>query len=330
MERLQPGEDVCVLVAEDGNYRLEKLFRSKAELYVGSLDAAQVEELHAMLAADTLATMSQADIHHPLVTDTLDRLELAAWRADRWQELKFFSADSRKPFRASLDPLLRWFQNVQKERPQASRLEGTPSRCVPPATAQLSASGASLEIRRGAPAASNTAYLFRFYSRHFYRGEVEGSCTIVFADGGYRREHTNQDIGADRRDKVKEGQISEKELQELKTILGSTDLRSSPGNPGVGKEQFSQEGARTILNVPREGMVQNLVFSTSFNTIGRPNEIGGRSNLTYTTADEKVLDPLKRWIKLNVDHDHTPERGELGNDCSPVAKASSSDTGATR
>jgi len=318
MERLQPGEDVCVLVAEDGNYRLEKLLRSKAELYVGSLDAAQVEALHAMLASDPLATISQADIHAPLVTDTLDNVRLATLGSGGWRQIVFPSPDSRKPFRASIDPLLRWFQGVQKEHPKASRLEGTPSRCVPPATTQLSASEASPASQQVLPTASDGGYLFRLYSRHFYRGDVESNCTVVFADGSYRREHANQEIGADRRDRIREGQLDEGKVQELKGILASTDLRNSPGNPDVGNPKFSREDALTTLSVPRERAVQSLVFSSTFNTIGSPNEVGGRSNMTYNIADEKILNPLKRWIKLNVDHDHAPDRSEPGDECAPV------------
>lgn len=94
MERVQRGEAVCVLVQDDGSYRLEKLFRAKTEMYTGSLDSTRIERLRAMLDDDQLRKLSQENIHKPLITDTIDDLQFAILRNRGWQELMFHAPAS--------------------------------------------------------------------------------------------------------------------------------------------------------------------------------------------------------------------------------------------
>src|SRR5271169_6875192 len=131
MERVRRGEAVCVLVQGDGSYRLEKLFQAKTEMYTGTMDSARVEQLRTMLANKQLRKLSQEGIHNPLISDTIDRFQFDIWRDRGWQELKFSAPESRRPFQESLDPLLRWFRDLQKRPPAAVRVEGSPMRCQP-------------------------------------------------------------------------------------------------------------------------------------------------------------------------------------------------------
>lgn len=317
MERVQRGEAVCVLVQDDGSYRLEKLFRAKTEMYTGSLDSTRIERLRAMLDDDQLRKLSQENIHKPLITDTIDDLQFAILRNRGWQELMLHAPASRKPYKESIDPLLHWFQDLQRQLPAASRVEGSPTRCQPmPVTLLGTTIETSAPSQSAAGASGPAQYLFRVYSSHGYRATVDTTCTIVFANGSYRREHSIQSYLAARKDKVIDGQLEPEAIGKLKLVLASPGLAGIPSSPDDWDPRPRQEGMTTVLSIPRQGELQRLIFSTAFNTMGNPREIGGMSNMQYHVADPKLLEPLSGWMKFYTDrHDKVVERDAAGNDC---------------
>src|SRR5258708_15156282 len=293
MERLQPGQAICALVDESGAYRVEKLFRYKSEMYAGTRDAARVEHLRAILGNQILRKASQEDIHAPLVSDTLDTIQLAIWRDRGWQELVFGSPDSRKAFKEPLDPLLHWFQDLQKEHPQSNRVEGAATRCLPPKEAQLAAKTEVSEATRPSLSSSRPSlFLFDLHSRHFYNGNADSSCTIVFTDGSYHAERGNQSRGGDRRDRIVEGHLDAEAILELHSILDSPNIRDIPQTHEGQEPRFSVETSSTMVRIPRENKTQVLILSDRFNTVGSANGIGDKSNMSYGVTDEKLLDPL--------------------------------------
>ncbi len=320
LERVQMGEAVCVLIQDDGSYRLEKLFRAKTEMYTGTMDEKRVEQLKTLLANEEFRKLSQENIHPPLITDTLDDLQFAIWRDRGWQELTFLSPASRKPFKELIDPLLRWFQDLQKQRPGAVRVEGSPTRCMPATANRLVVNTAP---ETPTPIAKPAVYLFRISSSHAHGARVESTCTIVFADGHFHRERTGQTYGAARQDKVVDGQLDSEALQQLKVLLEAQELKDSPGDSDIDATRLMMEGDMTSLVVPRNGKVQNLLFSSSFNTIGHPKEIGGLSNLTYHIADQSVLKPLTQWMKEHTEKPSRDETERAGNECSALTTVNS-------
>ncbi len=316
MERVQVGEAVCVLVQDDGTYRLEKLFRAKTEMFTGSLDAARVEQLRAMLANEPLRKLSQENVRKPLITDAIDDLQFAIWRTEGWQELTFSTPDSRKPYKEALDPLLHWFQDLQKHPPAAARVEGSQTRCQPTHVTKLTTTIGNPLTSGPAPASNTAAYLFRFNSIHYYRARVDGACTIVFCDGSYHGERSDQTYLGHRRDKIVDGRLEPEAIEKLKTVLGSRELESDPSTPDDWNPQLMREGSVTVLSVPRQREVQRLVFSDAFNTKGNWREIGGLSNMQYRVSDKKHLGPLIAWMKLYTDkHGNAVEQEAAGNDC---------------
>jgi hypothetical protein len=333
MERAQPGETACVLVNDNGSYRLERILQNKQEMYAGAFDAARMDQLRAMLANQQLSGLSQSDIRTPLITDTFDDLQIAIDRSGGWQELAFSSPASRKPFRDSIDPLLRWFQDVKKQYPSATRLDGQPTHCMPGPEIQMvpgapsvtaahsSATNAESAASQSPPLTTVTTaaggYLFRINSSHYYKGRVDGSCTVVLENGHYRRERSDQRYRADRRDKIAEGELDPEAIHQLKELLDSRGLKDSPGNPG-NPERHMREGTRTELAIPRGGEVQHLLFLTMFNTRGIPDGIGGTNNLAYHVADLKLLEPLTQWMEQHTDKQaQVAESDGVGNDCYP-------------
>jgi len=313
--RSQSHETVCVLVNDDGGYRLEKAYRAKDETYLGTIDRAGMDSLHKLLGNDQLRSLSQGDIRRPLISDTPEFLDISINRDYGWQELSFFSPESRKSVKESVNPLLHWFEELQKHPPAATRVEGTPSRCVPPRESR------NVVSTTAETAPNNTAkappFLFRFYSSHAYVKTVESSCTIVFNSGRFHQEHSSQTYGANRRDKIAEGQVDAEALQELRSLLDSPDLKESQSDRGV-PSQVRAEGFVTALDIPRSDGIQHVALSSAFNAHGDPRVIGGNDNLSYHVPDQSTVKPLQEWMK-----EHTDKRGAgtekagNGNDCYP-------------
>ena len=318
IERVQDGEAVCALISEDGGYRLEKMFQNKNEMYNGTMDISRLEHLRELLRNEQLRGFSQTDIHKPLITDTADDVQLAIRRDAGWQELVFLAPASRRPFKESLEPLLHWFQDLQKQRPSATRVTGLRTSCMPPAEAQVVLAGDSEPKKNGA-VSDFSGYFFRIYSGHVYHGRVDASCTVVFADGHFRRERGGQTYMQERRDTITEGQIDADAVRQLREILNGPILVDSPDNP---KEppQWVMEGSWTHLDVPRKDKLQKLLFETTFNTLNRHTDIGGKSNMDYRISDKRVLEPLTRWMKEYTDAKSGTQAAGVGNDCYPGKK----------
>jgi hypothetical protein len=317
MERVQSGEGACVLVQEDGKYRLEKTSPAKVEIYTGFLDSVRVEQIKGLIASDQLRKIAQADINRPLVTDAFDALQLSIWRDPGWQTLTFIAPDSRRPFKESLDPLLHWFGDLRKQRPSATRAEGPATRCMPRPTPMAVQADTSV-VANLAATHSHANFLFRLHSTYLYQANAETTCTVVFGDGSYHWEHSGQSYRGTRQGKVADGQLQPGTMQGLREVLSSSGLEKSPGNPDVGQSPPFQEGTFTVLSIPRENQVQRLTFFTFFNTRNDPSDMGGMSNARYRVTDDKLMEPLKKWIKENIDPaKRRMEKSGTGNDCLP-------------
>jgi hypothetical protein len=318
IERVQPGEAVCALVSNDGSYRLEKMLQNKDEIYQGMMDLSRLDHLRELIANQQLSGLSQTDVRKPLITDTADDVQLAIRRNGGWQELVFLSPGSRRPFKESLEPLLRWFQDLQKQRPSATRVKSPRTSCMPPPENQIVVVADSTSVNTGT-AADLSGYFFRIYSDHYYHGRVDASCTVVFGDGHFRRERGGQTYMQERRDKITEGQIEADAVRKLTEILNAPAIKDSPDN-SKDPPQWVIEGSWTKLDIPRKDRVQKLLFETTFNTINRDTDIGGKSNMDYRISDRKVLDPLTRWMKEYTDGQSGTQSEGIGNDCFPGKK----------
>ncbi|MBI3645841.1 MAG: hypothetical protein HY233_07750 [Acidobacteriales bacterium] len=84
---------------------------------------------------------------------------------------------------------------------------------------------------------------------------------------------------------------------------------------------FAQNWQGAVLEVPRGNEVQHVILESAFNTHGNPLEPGGMSNLGYQVNSQKVLDPLKRWMKQHTSKRDRAAEQESGNNCYPVKTA---------
>jgi hypothetical protein len=233
MERFHNVEDVCVLVNDEGTYHLERVFRAKSEVYVGSLDTAAVDDLRARLNSEKLRTLSQQAVAAPLNSDTLDHFWIAINRENALQNLSFGNVESRNPYRESFDPLLNWLDALEKDKPGAVETGGAPTRCLPPKSIGLlvpetkelvhETSGSRFSETPIAPG----LFLFRIVIEHFRGGDAGRSCAIVYSDGRYRVEKSVQSFQANMKAKVYENSLQPGSLEDLEQILDAPGLKSS-------------------------------------------------------------------------------------------------------
>jgi hypothetical protein len=129
MERLRSDQDVCVLVRRDGHYHLERLHRYGIRVFEGELPSGALGSLENLLTKDRLFQLQQSDIPH--TTADMDQLFVSVLRPAHWQNLEFDSAESRKPYEEFLNPLLKWLDDLQKERAKELTEESGRNNCLP-------------------------------------------------------------------------------------------------------------------------------------------------------------------------------------------------------
>jgi hypothetical protein len=299
MERVRTGEAVCILVHGDGSYRLEKLFRAKTEMYTGQLEASQIDRLQSLLQEDQFRKLVQDDLHGPTFTDSIDKIDLSVWRGRGWQNIVFRSPEDRKPVHGTIEPLLKWFQDVQKQRPGAASANGTPTRCMP--TSPTTGAMASETTDRIVP--SDPTFLFRFLSRDADLRAAETKCTVVFLDGSYRLKWRKQESRGDEKVSMTGGKLDASALQELRDILNSPTLTNA-STAEVPTFLSGTQLQEVSVDIPRAKEMQRLEFVREFNHASSPREIGGMNNLSYLAGDQSVLSALEHWMK-----DHTDRGG---------------------
>jgi len=123
---------VCVLLRQDGQYHLGRVSSDKAQVFEGSISGSTVEELSSLVNRNELHQLSQNKIQLPLVSSERHELILSVHRPNYWQILRFPDPESRKPLRASLDPLITWLGMLQKEKHRQLGEDSAKNNCLPP------------------------------------------------------------------------------------------------------------------------------------------------------------------------------------------------------
>ncbi len=152
---------------------------------------------------DRLLRLQQSDIDVPLITGDLDNLFVSVLRRDHWQNLEFSSAESRKPYEEFLNPLLKWLDDLQKEKAKELTEESGRNNCLPPKEIQLQTrSGEKISSMHSEASAVRHAYILRTLTRRFDSSRIENSCVIIrdIRDTGvYHFADRNSSLGKKRR-----------------------------------------------------------------------------------------------------------------------------------
>jgi len=319
LERQTREENVCMLVQQSGTYHLERVVTGRPRVFEGTLGAPAMDELEGLLRSDQLANLKQAQIETTLASEDMDQLLVAISRPYGWQSLNFPSGKSRKPYKSSVDPLVRW---LDRNKQQQDPIVGVATnRCMPSQAAQAGTAGPK-------PNPSNP-YLMRIVVDHYEpsrlgggsadalsRGGGAGSmnsqsavnstadlkisrvCAVVYESGRYRLEKSTQQFGSTVRTEIYRDTLDKTQLDELRKILDNPKLSALPNSsaPAV----FAKEGELISLAVPREKSVQALSFSSFFGA--RTAEAGMKDNTsTAVSANVELTHPIRKWIKQNVE-----------------------------
>ena len=223
------------------------------------------------------------------------------------------SGKSRKPYKAAMDPLVKWLdRNKQQQNP----IVGAPTnRCMPPQTAQ--AGGESKPnpanpyvmrividhyepLRLGNAGSSNSSTAMNLMADF----KVTRLCAIVYESGRYRLEKSIQEFGSPVRAEIYRDTLGKAQVDELRQILNNPKLTALPNSaaPAV----FAREGELISLAVSREKSVQALSFASFFGA--RTQEKGMKDNTSLAvSANVELTHPIRKWVKQNVEERNIPQ-----------------------
>jgi len=299
LERGQVSEDACALINRNGQYRFERRFPNKTDVFLGALPPEQLHNFEEMLNQESLVRLSPRDIPNRLITDSLDLFLLDVFRPEGLQHLSFRDASSRKPFRNSVGQILAWFDQFRK-LPHTQIAEANASRCMP-AVPDLQSSGAQLKLE----APPGIAYLLTWSKDHFAARLAERSCIIVYADGHYRMEKSSQHFLESMTTHAFEAALDSAQIADLQKILDSPELANLRHN--LDQTRPASEVEVTRLVIPRATTIQRLSFGSYFNVLGNSRKVGGISNLQYgVDQDRNLIRPLQQWLEKTIESNKLP------------------------
>ena len=329
IERQTREENVCMLLQRDGHYHLERVVTGRPRVFEGTLDAAAVSELDPLLNSEQLTNLKQAQIETSLASEDMDQLLVAVARPNGWQSLNFPNGKSRKPYKATMDPLVKWLDRYKQQ--QNPIVGVATNRCMPSQTAQ--SGGAETKPNSANP------YIMRIVVDHYEpaslgggsadalsRGGGAGSmnnasavnstanlkisrvCAVVYESGRYRLEKSTQQFGSTVKSDIYRDTLDKSQLDDLRKILDNPKLSGLPNSaaPAV----FAKEGELITLAIPRGKSVQALSFASFFGA--RTAEVGMKDNTsTAVSANVELTHPIRKWVKQNVEEHKTQQAKDV-------------------
>jgi hypothetical protein len=138
-------------------------------------------------------------------------------------------------------------------------------------------------------------YILQMFDEHLGEDKVEKTCVLVSTLGAYhlvtqfRRFDSNQVHRA-----VLDGTLSQASLTSLRAVLDSPELTNWPDEapPKALAVPLGGDSFLTQLSIPRDGKIQRLTVWKSLVSGGAVPDHG-----------TKLLNPLRDWLKANVNND---------------------------
>ena len=135
------AEETCVIVYRDGRYRSEAFVRRRTVATIG-FEEESLEVKEGKLHEDTLSRLVSVvdssqfrDLTPPklvrhIVEENYDALQVAVFRGELVQDLRYPTKASRKNHQEQLKPLLDWWQELRKS-PAEPIKNAQKTRCTP-------------------------------------------------------------------------------------------------------------------------------------------------------------------------------------------------------
>ena len=305
----------CALLNTSGAFHLEFARGEDIRVFEGTTGPEEVRKVKQLLADPKLETLSQRRIEEPIVRGPTEKLQLTIYRRDHWQDLFFQSEESEEPLRSSLEPLVRWLENLHKLPHKEFSEDAGKQNCLPPREIAL-----KKREPNSPPAESFTPGnwaiksilsvpplqvphstapvpvqpLLRVYSLVITRSDAQRSCVLIAGNGRYRFEDHSQKMGRSVTTEVTSGKLSSEELGKLQVILDNPSLVKIQHHEPRGTQPVSMLGDMLNLSIQRPAGEQDIILSSSF---GRQfgSFYGG-------DADTAIARDLTEFLKEHIEN----------------------------
>jgi hypothetical protein len=297
LERMRPHEDVCVLVNDDGTFHRERLLINKIEISEGLLEHQKFDETKQTVDASDLAHLSQSDILDPLVGSGLDEVFLSIQRRPgEWQNLKFSSLESRKPYQQSLDRLLKLLDELGNVKGRHLTEDSGRNNCLPQADIKLQDRTPHAAPAIPAVPPSQTL-LLRYVAEQTGGRKIQKECTVIYADQRFHTERMTQYAGQNQpQSSIFEDAIPSEAIGTLRQLLDDPRLRDKKtGEPPSGV--VISELSWFSLDIQRGDQTQRLSFWKYQSAFG----VGSAGITDYHDNGVGLLKPLQHWLQANID-----------------------------
>jgi hypothetical protein len=284
MERLTRESRTCVLVRGDLEYHMEVISAAKVNIFEGSLNLPDWQQVETMVNNEQLLRLRKADIPAPLLLEQLDLVQLSVNRPGGWQNFTFPAPSTRAPYHQALDPLLAWMEHLRKEKHQAILSEEAGrNNCAPPEMPALQ--------KRQPPSAADTHYVAKIVRNVAKDAELHESCAVIYPDGRFHYEFKTQRAGERQmKSGVIENVISANQINALQELLADPKLLQRTENALPARAMVREEEV-TYLAVPRGDQIQQVTFWRYYS----PHRIENNGT--------KLINPLLQWLKANVENE---------------------------
>jgi hypothetical protein len=324
MEHTSLESHDCVLLRRTGFFHLESDSGDSTKVFEGNLGADRLRQIQSELQASGLQALSQEKIEEPLIRRS-EFLRLEVSRDGHWQELTFRSAESQEPYRRSLQPLIRWLNDLHRVPHKELSEDAGKNNCLPPSkialkkrTEEASPVPAPQGGKSSTPLDSSDSTaakaepvptLLQFGSLSVKSHAVRQACVLIVANGFYRAEEDEQKEGSKRVEtKITGGQFAPEEMSQLQQLL------NDPVIAGIHHRKTSHmtlpmSGEMLNLQIYRTSGLQDVVLSSTFN----------RRDIPFFYSGDGDISSAQPLLKFLTEHVWTAGSGQLDpslqNDC---------------
>jgi hypothetical protein len=316
LQRASYRQSVCLLLSGDGHYHVERHTPQKVRVFEGNLDAGEFRGVVHILSDDRLYELEQKQIPDLMLKSDNDQVMLDIHRPNSWQLLTFPDSASREPFRDTLDPLLKWFDEVNKRKMRELSEEAGRNNCMPPRRPEFARrEEPAQEAAASKPAAADVSplanYTLQIFDDRVVKDKVEATCLLVSASGAYHLVKESKRIRG-LSSTVLDGKLDPAQVASLRGILDAPGIWNEPEAEKGVEVIFTGDSYFTRLAIPRGGKVQRIAAWKSYRIV---NRVMSNSKEEHGT---KLLAPLREWLKANIDENKAaPSLAPPNPQCSP-------------
>ena len=298
---------VCVLLQTDGQYHLERHTIDKVHVREGRITAAELKDLVHALDSDAFSQLDQKQIPNLMLKSDADRIMLDVHRLRGWQQLSFPDSASREPFRAVMDPLLKWFVSLGRRKARKMSEEAGRNNCLPPSGTEFArrdaprfkqpspATAGTASAPPEVPAAAQSSFTLLMFEDRQVSFEPEVRCLLISPGGAFHLVRQSRTWKNGLRNFVLDGQLSPPQLETLRAILNHPALAGDHDDLPAGDIIMTPDGFYTRLFIPRGLATQKLASWKSYRIT---NQVLSRDVEEHGLRE---MEPLRRWLKDNID-----------------------------